>query len=100
MTNMEYPGEDFILAMAKEHGVDVSRLSTINSFSEALWRLAHQQVDPPVREGWRLVPLDATMEMTDALWSALPTGFSFKNCTPKGVIASILLAAPPFKPSV
>jgi len=100
MADMEYPGEDFILAMAKEHGVDVSRLSTINSFSEALWRLAHQQVDPVVPEGWRLVPLDATMEMTDALWDALPKGFSFHNCSPKGVIASIVLAAPPCNPSV
>jgi len=42
----------------------------------------------------KLVPVTPTPEMVDALWDALPKGFSFQNCTPIGVIASIINAAP------
>ncbi|WP_321865677.1 hypothetical protein [Paraburkholderia tropica] len=45
-------------------------------------------------EGWKLVPVEPTPEMVDALWDGLPKGFTFSNYTPRGVIASIISAAP------
>lgn len=43
---------------------------------------------------WKFVPTEPTQEMIDALWNALPKGFVFQNCTPRGVIASIIAASP------
>jgi hypothetical protein len=47
-----------------------------------------------VAQGWKLVPIEPTTAMVDALWDGLPKGFAFSNCTPTGVVASIIAAAP------
>ena len=46
-----------------------------------------------VEEGMVLVPREPTQAMIDALWDGLPKGFVFSNCTPRGVVASIIEAA-------
>ncbi|MGS1028796.1 hypothetical protein [Burkholderia glumae] len=47
-----------------------------------------------VPEGWKLVPIVPTRDMLECLWDGLPKGTAFRNCTPLGIYAAMLDAAP------
>ncbi|MFY4709905.1 hypothetical protein [Burkholderia glumae] len=47
-----------------------------------------------VPEGWKLVPIVPTRDMLECLWDGLPKGSAFHNCTPLGIYAAMLDAAP------
>ncbi|HEX2652955.1 MAG TPA: hypothetical protein VHN11_04815 [Xanthobacteraceae bacterium] len=86
-------------AIAEHFGIDIGEHSSANNpWSVALDTLesmpataAHAESIP---HGWKPVPVEPTQEMLDALWDSLPNGFGFSNCTPAGVIRSIIAAAP------
>ncbi|WP_446333614.1 hypothetical protein ACRHQP_00740 [Burkholderia pseudomallei] len=44
--------------------------------------------------GYALVPIEPTTEMLNCWWDGLPKGTAFQNCTPRGVYAAMLAAAP------
>ncbi|HEP6426943.1 TPA: hypothetical protein VDB83_001214 [Burkholderia cenocepacia] len=48
-----------------------------------------------IPSGYALVPIEPTQAMLDCRWDGLPKGTTFQNCTPRGVYAAMLNAAPP-----
>ncbi|MCA8239886.1 hypothetical protein [Burkholderia sp. AU32262] len=67
----------------------VQRIAAILSRSP---NMAAEAVSIPA--GWKLVPAEPTPEMLDCWWDGLPKGTAFQNCTPRGVYAAMLAAAP------